>query len=157
MSIKKFQPDETDLKILRILQREPDRAINEIGEEVGLSHTPCWRRIRKMQEAGIIKGRVVLLDAERIGLDVSIFVFIKLERHSEGVLDEFEAAVSALPEVLQCHSISGEFDFILRVVVGSVRDYEKTVKGKLLKLPNVGVMNSHFALSEIKNTTALPI
>ena len=149
--------DRLDRKILRLLQEDATLAVADIAKKVGLSTTPCWRRIRKMQEAGIIKGRVVLLDAERIGLDVSIFVFIKLERHSEGVLDEFEAAVSALPEVLQCHSISGEFDFILRVVVGSVRDYEKTVKGKLLKLPNVGVMNSHFALSEIKNTTALPI
>ena len=96
MASEQHHLDDTDLKILRILQRDPDRNINEIGEAVGLSHTPCWRRIRKMQEAGIIKGRVVLLDAERIGLDVSIFVFIKLERHSEGVLDEFEAAVSAL-------------------------------------------------------------
>ncbi|MEZ5870890.1 MAG: Lrp/AsnC family transcriptional regulator [Nitratireductor sp.] len=149
--------DEIDLKILRILQADAERNINEIGEAVGLSHTPCWRRIRKMQDAGIIRHRVAILDAEKVGLDVSIFVFIKLERHSEGVLDEFETAVAALAEVLQCYSISGEFDFILRVVVASVRDFEKTVKGKLLKLPNVGVMNSHFALNEIKNSAALPI
>ena len=157
MSIKKFQPDETDLKILRILQREPDRAINEIGEEVGLSHTPCWRRIRKMQEAGIIKGRIMLIDAERIGFDISVFVFIRLDKHSPGVLEAFEDGARKLTEIVQCYAMSGEFDFLLRVVVPSVRDYERTIKARLLKLPHVGIMNSHFALNEVKNTTALPI
>ena len=157
MSEKKFQPDETDLKILRILQREPDRNITEIGEAVGLSHTPCWRRIRKMQDAGIIKGRVALIDAEKIGMDISVFVFIRLERHSSGVLETFEDTARKLPEIVQCYAMSGEFDFLLRVVVASVRDYERTVKARLLKLPHVGTMSSNFALNEVKNSTELPI
>jgi len=151
------QLDEIDLKILRILQRDPDMSINDIGEKVGLSHTPCWRRIRKMQESGVIAGRIALIDAEKIGLDISVFVFVRLEKHSPGVLEEFEAAVAHLPEVMQCYAMSGEFDFLLRVVVASVRDFERAIKARLLRLPHVGIMNSHFALNEVKNTTALPI
>ncbi len=149
--------DEIDLKILRILQKSADMNINDIGARVGLSHTPCWRRIRKMQENGIIQSQVCKLDSEKVGLDVSIFVFVRLDIHSAEVLEEFEAATQSVPEIMQCYTMSGEFDYLLRVVVSTVRQYEKTVKGQLLQLPHVGVMNSHFALSEIKNTTALPI
>ena len=149
--------DETDRKILRILQSDAMLSISDIGDRVGLSHTPCWRRIRKLENAGIIASRRCILDGEKIELDVSIFVFVKLDIHSSAVLDTFEKATGEIPEILQCYTMSGEFDYLLRVVVHSVRDYEKTVKGKLLKLPHVGVMNSHFALNEIKNTNELPL
>ena len=109
-----------------------------------------------MQDAGIIEGRYVRINGERIDYDVSIFVFVKLDTHSSEVLDIFEKATQSVPEILQCYTMSGEFDYLLRVVVRSVRDYESTVKGKLLKLPHVGTMNSHFALKEIKNTPELP-
>ncbi len=149
--------DDIDMKILRILQFEPDINIADIGEQVGLSHTPCWRRIKKMEESGIIAGKFCLIDAEKIGLDVSIFVFVRLAIHSAQVLTEFEEATINIPQIMQCYTMSGEFDYLLRVVVPSVRDYEKAVKGTLLKLPHVGMMNSHFALNEIKNTHCLPI
>ncbi|MEM7215558.1 MAG: Lrp/AsnC family transcriptional regulator [Pseudomonadota bacterium] len=149
--------DEIDYKILRILQENADQNISEIGELVGLSHTPCWRRIRKMEDAGIIREKRVILDTEKIGMDVSIFVFVRLDTHSSEALEEFEAATLSVPEILQCYTMSGEFDYLLRVVVKTVRDYEKAVKGRLLKLPHVGLMNSHFALNEIKNTTCLPL
>lgn len=149
--------DDTDLKILRILQSEPDINISDIGDRVGLSHTPCWRRIKKMEESGIIVGKVCLVDPEKTGLDVSIFVFVRLAIHSAEVLTEFEKATQSVPQILQCYTMSGEFDYLLRVVVPSVREYEKTVKGILLKLPHVGIMNSHFALNEIKNSTCLPL
>jgi Lrp/AsnC family transcriptional regulator len=155
--MKQQNLDETDLKILRILQAEPEINIQDIGERVGLSHTPCWRRIKKMQDSGLLKGRIWLIDAEKAELDVSIFVFVRLDTHSAEVLTAFERATADIPEILQCYTMSGEFDYLLRVVVPSVRAYERTIKGKLLKLPNVGVMNSHFALNEIKNSTRLPI
>jgi Lrp/AsnC family transcriptional regulator len=155
--MKQSSLDEIDLKILRILQTEPEINIQDIGERVGLSHTPCWRRIRKMQDSGLLKGRVWLIDPEKAELDVSIFVFVRLDTHSAEVLTAFERATADIPEILQCYTMSGEFDYLLRVVVPSVRAYERTIKGKLLKLPNVGVMNSHFALNEIKNSTLLPI
>ena len=149
--------DDIDLKILRILQSEPDINISDIGERVGLSHTPCWRRIKKMEESEIIIGKVCLIDPEQIGLDVSIFVFVRLAIHSAEVLTQFEEATLLVPQILQCYTMSGEFDYLLRVVVPNVREYEKTVKGILLKLPHVGIMNSHFALNEIKNSTCLPL
>jgi len=149
--------DEIDLNILRILQKDADMNINDIGHQVGLSHTPCWRRIKKMQDNGIIKAKICVLDSEKVGLDVSIFVLLRLATHSSEVLEEFEAATRTVPEILQCYTMSGEFDYLLRVVVATVRDYEKAIKGRLLKLPHVGLMNSHFALNEIKNTTALPL
>ena len=149
--------DDIDLQILRILQSEPDIKLADIGEQVGLSHTPCWRRIKKMEDSGIITGKICLIDAEKIGFDVSIFVFVRLAIHSAKVLTEFEKATLTIPQIMQCYTMSGEFDYLLRVVVPSVREYEKAVKGKLLTLPHVGMMNSHFALNEIKNTTSLPI
>lgn len=149
--------DKIDLSILRILQENADLNINEISERVGLSHTPCWRRIKKMQESGVIKAQVCHLDSEKIGLDISIFVFVRLNTHSSQALETFEEATKSISEIMQCYTMSGEFDYILRVVVASVRNYEKTVKGQLLNLPYVGVLNSHFALSEIKNTSAFPI
>jgi Lrp/AsnC family transcriptional regulator, cysteine-sensing transcriptional activator len=155
--MKTYELDAIDINILRILQRDPDRSISKIGESVGLSHTPTWRRIRKMEESGIIAGRSIILDAEKVGLDVSIFVFVRLDKHSAGVLEEFEEAAARVPEILQCYSMSGDFDYLLRVVVASVREYERTVKRKLLLLPHVGTLNSHFALSEIKNTATLPL
>lgn len=149
--------DKIDLKILGILQENTALNINEISDQVGLSHTPCWRRIKKMQEAGIIKAQVALLDGEKVGLDVSIFVFVRLDTHSAEALETFEKAVESVSEIMQCYTMSGEFDYLLRVVVSTVRNYEKTVKGKLLQLPHVGILNSHFALNEIKNSTALPL
>ena len=149
--------DEIDLQILRILQSEPDINISDIGAKVGLSHTPCWRRIKKMEESGIIAGKICLIDPEKTGLDVSIFVFVRLAIHSAEVLTEFEEATLRVPQIMQCYTMSGEFDYLLRVVVPSVREYEKAVKGTLLTLPHVDMMNSHFALNEIKNTTSLPI
>ncbi|MCP4185073.1 MAG: Lrp/AsnC family transcriptional regulator [Hyphomicrobiales bacterium] len=149
--------DDIDFKILRILQSEPDINIFAIGERVGLSHTPCWRRIKKMEENGIIVGKVCLIDPEQIGLDVSIFVFIRLAIHSAKVLTQFEKATLLVPQILQCYTMSGEFDYLLRVIVATVREHEKTVKGILLKQPHVDIMNSHFALNEIKNSTCLPL
>lgn len=157
IAMKSDKLDAIDLSILRILQRDPDRNISKIGEAVGLSHTPTWRRIRKLQDTGIIAGRSVLLDAEKIGLDVSVFVFVRLDRHSAGVLEEFEEEARKVPDILQCYTMSGDFDYLLRVVVSSVREYEKTIKARLLKLPHVGTLSSHFALNEIKNTGQLPI
>ena len=149
--------DETDRKILRMLQRDGESSIAEVAAVVGLSHTPVWRRIKRLQEAGILGPRRYRLDPERIGMDISILVFVKLDRHSSDVLESFEAAVQNVPEILQCYTMSGEFDYLLRVVVASVRDYEKAVKGRLLHLPHVGNLNSYFALNEIKNSQELPL
>jgi Lrp/AsnC family transcriptional regulator len=149
--------DDIDLKILRVLQKEHGLPINEIGERVGLSHTPCWRRIKKMEELGIIRNRAVILDANLLDLGVTVFVFVRLKQHHEEALIGFERAVLDFKEIVQCYSMTGEFDYLIRVVTTGVSSYEDFVKNKLLHLPDVAFVNSSFALQEVKNTTELPI
>lgn len=149
--------DETSRRILRLLQDEPELTVAEIGERVGLSHTPCWRRIKEMERQGVIRGRIMLVDPKQVGFDVSVFCFVRLKQHDEETLVEFEKAVKAMPEVVQCYSMTGEHDYVLRVLTSSVRQYEEILKKALLKLPGVGFVNSSFALDELKNTHRLPL
>ncbi len=149
--------DEADLRILRVLQKEPTLTVAELGERVGLSHTPCWRRVKQMEESGVIQGRAVVLDPEALGFEVSVFCLVRLKQHDEETLNAFEDAARLLPEILQCYSLAGEHDYVLRVLVRSVRDYEQVVKVSLLHLPHVSHVQSNFALREVKNTSALPI
>ena len=149
--------DKIDYKILKLLQDDPDLNITEIGKQVGLSHTPCWRRIKLMQEQGVIIRRAVILDPETLNLDVCVFCFVKLKNHQETTLLDFEKAVLKLPDVLQCYSITGDYDYCLRVVTSDIKHYEKVLKRKLINLPNVAFVNSSFTLREVKNTTILPL
>ena len=149
--------DKIDYNILSLLQAEPELNITEIGKRVGLSHTPCWRRIKQMQDQGVIVCRSVVLNPEALNLDVCVFCFVKLINHQENTLLEFEKAVLKLPDVLQCYSITGDYDYCLRVVTSDIRHYEKVLKRKLIKLPNVAFVNSSFTLREVKNTTNLPL
>jgi Lrp/AsnC family transcriptional regulator len=149
--------DAINLKILRVLQQEPDISVADLGLRVGLSHTPCWRRIKQMEADGIIKGHAILLDAAQLDLEVSVICFIKLKQHDEETLLAFEQKVLTLPDVVQCYSMSGEHDYMLRVVARDVRHYEEFVKHSLLHLPSVAFVNSSFVLREIKNITELPL
>ncbi|MCB1620240.1 MAG: Lrp/AsnC family transcriptional regulator [Thiothrix sp.] len=117
--MKQARLDATDIRILRIMQSSPELNIHEIGERVGLSHTPCWRRLRRLRDSGVVCGRVWLLDPEQVGLDVTIFVSVRLKSHTSELLESFEQATLDIPEILQCYSMSGEFDYLLRVVVAS--------------------------------------
>lgn len=149
--------DAMDLKLLRALQAEPDLSVARLGERIGLSHTPCWRRLRRLEAEGVVHRRELLLDAEALGLHVTAFCFIRLKQHDKATMESFEAAARAHPNVLQCYTMSGEQDYVLRVVAESVKDYERLVKDDLLALPSVGLMQSSFALREIKNSAVLPI
>jgi len=149
--------DDTDLKILRRLQAEPDITVVALAEAVGLSHTPCWRRIKSMEADGIILGRALLLDARRLGLVVDVFASLRLNVHNETTLDAFERASQDYPEIVECFSMSGESDYLMRIVVSSIDAYEKFLKKTLLHLPGVASINSSFALKCIKLTTTLPI
>lgn len=150
-------PDSTDLKLLRALQAEPQLSVAELGERIGLSHTPCWRRLKKLESEGLIIERNIVLDADALGLHITVFCFIRLKHHDKESMEAFENAARIHPNVLQCYTMSGEQDYMLRVVTASIKDYEKLVKNDLLSLPSVGQMSSSFAMSEIKNTTVLPI
>ena len=149
--------DDFDRKLLRVHQAEPELSVHELAERVGLSHTPCWRRLKKLEADGVIKGRAVILDPAALGLSITVFAHIKVKQHDEDTLEVFERSARARPEIVECFSMSGDSDFLLRIVTGSVADYEQFLKRTLLHLPGVGSVNSSFALKCVKNTTMLPI
>lgn len=151
------QLDDFDMKILKALQENADYSMNELGDLVGLSHTPCWRRIKRLEAEGFIKGKVTLLDPAKLNLSVTVHVYINIKNHDEDSLNAFESAVQSIREVVECYSISGEKDYLLRVVVNSIEYYEKLLKQTLVHLPNVASINSVFALRQVKYTSALPL
>ena len=148
--------DSFDIKILQQLQTDSSQSVHALAEQVGLSHTPCWRRIKRLQENGIISANVALIDAKKVGLGVVVFVTVKLTSHDEKLLNQFESSAVAMDEVMQCYIMSGDVDYLLRVVVQSIEQYEQTLKRKLVKLPGVSALNSSFALRELKNQHRLP-
>ena len=148
--------DDMDLKILRVLQADATRPVAEIGKEVGLSTTPCWRRIQKLEEAGVIQARVALLDPAKVNVGVTVFVSIKTDQHSIGWLERFHAAVQDFPEVVEFYRMSGEVDYLMRVVVPDIAAYDAFYK-KLIARIDISKVSSAFAMEQIKFTTALPL
>ena len=149
--------DDYDKKILRALQENADYSMNELGEVVGLSHTPCWRRVKRLEEAGYIYKKTTLLDPKKLDLNVSVHAYITIKKHDEDSLIAFENSVNTVDEIVECYSITGDKDYLLRIVVANVETYEKLLKNTLVHLPNVASVNSVFALKQIKYSTALPI
>lgn len=149
--------DSYDQKILRALQKNAEYSMVELGEIVGLSHTPCWRRVKRLEENKYIRKRVTLLDAKRLNLSVSVHAYITIKKHDEDSLTSFESSVKNIPEIVECYSTTGEKDYLLRVIVSNVDEYERLLKTTLVHLPNVASVNSAFALKQIKHTTELPI
>ena len=128
-----------------------------IAEKVGLSSSPCWRRIDRLEREGFIRRKVALVDRKKVGLNAHIFAQIKLNAHGRANLDEFAEAIRAFPEVLECYVLMGPVDFLIRVVASDIEAYERFFFNRLSQLPGVQEVNSTVALSEIKATTALPI
>ena len=149
--------DEFDKKILDRLQRDSTIAVAELAAQVGLSQSTCWRRINLLEQAGIIRSRVALLDAKALGLEVTVFANIKLSAHGRRSLSEFEEAISLCPEVVECYTMSGEMDFLLRIVARDIEAYERFLRETLLQMPSVQEVHSHIALSQVKHTTMLPL
>jgi len=149
--------DETDRKILRALLNNPQLSMVELADRVGRSHTPCWRRLKRLEDEGVIRSRALLLDPELLGYPVSVFAHIKIQSHDETVLDEFEESVRSYSEILECFSMSGDADYVLRIVTRSVADYERFLKKVLLHLPGVGSISSSFTLKTVKLTTDIPV
>ncbi len=148
--------DRIDNQILAILQKDASLPVADIARKVGLSVTPCWRRIQKMEEDGIIKGRVALLDGQKIGMGMSVFVGIKTDQHNVDWLEQFAKSISALPQVVEFYRMSGEVDYMLRVVVPDMASYDVFYK-KLISTVKLKDVSSSFAMEEIKYTTALPV
>jgi len=149
--------DEIDLRILDALQGNGHLSTAEIAKRVGLSQSPCWRRIRRLDALGVIRERVAILEPEMLGFEVTAFASIKLSEHGRRALPEFEAAIMALPEVVDAYAMTGEVDYLLRVVTRDIRSYERLLRDDLLNLPTVREVHSQIALSRVKATTRLPL
>ena len=148
--------DEMDVKILKILQRDCTRPVAEIGKEIGLSTTPCWRRIQKLEETGVVQRRVAVLDPRKVNAGVTVFVSIKTDQHNLAWLERFHAAVADFPEVVEFYRMSGDVDYLLHVVVPDIDAYDTFYK-KLIARIEIAKVSSAFAMEQIKYTTALPL
>lgn len=148
--------DRMDRKILDILQQDCTLPVAEIGKRVGLSTTPCWRRIQKLEELGVIQARVALLDAKKVNVGVTVFVSITTSHHTQDWLDRFHAALNEFPEVVEFYRMSGQVDYLLRVVVPDIERYDTFYK-KLIGRIELSDVSSAFAMEQIKFTTALPL
>ena len=149
--------DEIDRKLLNLLQQDSRLTLQQLADKVGLSPTPCHRRIRLLEERGVIAGYSATVDQRKVGLPVSVFVSIKLARQTEEDLQKFAKAVALWPEVLECYLMTGHRDYLMRVVVADLSSYEQFLKQKLTRLDIVASIESSFALDQIKYSTALPL
>ena len=148
--------DPIDRKILALLQEDVLLPLQQVAERVNLSVTPCWRRIQRLRERGVIRANVALLDPTKVGLPVSVFVAVKSSQHSAAWLERFARGVKDLPEVVEFYRMSGEVDYLLRVVVPDINGYDVFYK-KLIKVADLTDVSSSFAMEQIKYTTALPL
>ena len=149
--------DAIDRKILALLQEDGRKSIAELAEQVGLSPSPCLRRVRMLEKAGVISRYVAVLDQQSVGLPVSVFVSIKLESQREEALDRFAKAIERWPEVLECYLMTGPRDYLLRVVVADLAAYERFLKQKLTRLYGIASIELSFALEQVKYTNVLPL
>lgn len=149
--------DRFEVKILREMQRDASQTTAEIAGRVGLSVSPCWRRIDRLERDGFIRKKVALIDRRKVGLNAHVFAQVKLNAHGRANLDEFSEAIAGFPEVLDAYVIMGTTDFMLRIIAKDIDAYERFFFDHLSKLAGVQEVNSIVALSEIKSTTELPL
>lgn len=149
--------DRTDIKLLAALQNDASRTTAALAEEIGLSSTPCYRRQRLLEEGGIIRRYVSLLDQDKLGLKVSVFVEVELTSQDDDAISAFEEEVKRLPEVMECYLMTGDTDYLLRVVARDIGEYERFLKTKLTRVTAVRTIRSSFALRRVVYKTALPL
>jgi len=148
--------DRADVAILSELQNDGSLSIAALSERVGLSTTPCWKRLKRLEEDGIIERRVALLNRKKVGLPVTVFVSVRTAHHDEKWLAQFAATVIALPEVVEFHRMSGDVDYLLKVVTSDIDGYDRIYK-RLIKVAQLTSVSSAFSMEQIKFTTALPL
>jgi Lrp/AsnC family transcriptional regulator len=148
--------DAIDRKILSVVQQDASLSVAEIGQRVGLSSTPCWKRMQRLEADGVIQRRVAIIDSDKIGLGVTVFVSIETGDHSNDWLSKFADVVQAMPEVMEFYRMAGDVDYMLRVVVTDIAGYDAFYKKLIATVPLKNV-TSRFAMEKIKSTTALPI
>ncbi|MFT5085409.1 MAG: Lrp/AsnC family transcriptional regulator [Lentisphaeria bacterium] len=149
--------DHKDIEILKLLQSDARLTTAEIADKVNMSQSPCWRRINQYEQEGIIKSKVHLLDRERLGMELVVFTSINLFLTNRETLEAFEKAIVIFPEVVECYTMTGVMDYMLKTVTKDIRHYEQFARNHLAQLPNIREMHSNVAVTEIKESTQLPL
>jgi len=152
-----FSPDQTDLRIVRELQIDASRPMAEIAAAVGLSQTPCWRRIRRLREEGVVRRIVAIIDTEAVGLGFTSYAFVKLALPSAQNMAAFDALVQRWPEVVMCERITGAVDYLIKVVAEDIKDYDVFLRHKLLASDLVSDVQSRIVVSTVKESGGLPL
>ncbi|MEM1380976.1 MAG: Lrp/AsnC family transcriptional regulator [Pseudomonadota bacterium] len=148
--------DETDKKILSLVQTDANLSVADVAERAGISQTPCWRRLKKLEEKGVIKRRVTLLDPNALGLPLVGYVRIHAKEHSEDWLQAFAKAVQAIPEIVECHRMTGDVDYLLKVVAPDMGGYDVIYK-QLIRKIDMADVSVNFSMERLKDTTELPL
>ena len=149
--------DKLDRQILRLLQADASIPIQQVADQVGLSVNPCWRRIRQMEQAGVIQARVALVNPEKVGLGLTVYVRVKTREHSADWAKKLNQVIAAMPEILECHRIGGDVDYLLKVVVPDMAGYDRSYKELIERLPALSDVSALFSMERLKSTTGLPI
>ena len=149
--------DAIDAHILTVIQDDAGLSVAEVAEQVGLSSSPCWRRIKRMEEAGIIQGRATLLDREKLGLGFEVYATLKLSLPTKDNLDTFEAAVAGWPEVVQCATVTGEADYVMRIITRDMHAFDDFLRDQVLSLGLVSNVQSRIVMRSVKNSPAIPL
>lgn len=148
--------DATDRRLLDILQRDAETPLAELAAAVNLSTTPCWRRIQRLREQGFITRQVALVDAAKVNLGVTVFVAVRTNQHNQAWFERFRDAVRAIPEVVELYRMSGDMDYLMKLVVPDIAAYDRVYQ-RLIRSVDLSDVSSSFAMEELKNTTALPL
>ncbi len=150
-----MQIDTIDWAILGVLQRDASLSVAEVGERVGLSSNACWRRIKRLEENGVIARRVALVDAEKIGLATTVFVAIKTQRHDPEWLEAFARGIATIEEVAECHRMAGDVDYLLKLTVRDIAHYDRIYRKLIAAVPDLADVSSSFSMEKLKATTVL--
>lgn len=148
--------DSIDYKIVRALQEDARLTIQEISEQVALSPSPCLRRLRKLEKEGVLTGYTAMVDQNKFGLPVTVFIEVRLEQQNDATIRGFEEGIQDLDEVLSCYLMSGSKDYLLQVATRSLKSYERFIRDTLTRIPGIGSLESHFAFGQVKNRPVLP-
>lgn len=156
MNSGSVQLDTIDWAILGVLQADAALPVHEVGERVGLSSNACWRRIKRLEDSGVISRRVALLDAEKLGLNTTVFVAVRTQRHDPAWLEAFSRGVAEIDEISECHRMAGEVDYLLKIVVRDIAHYDRIYRKLIARVPDLADVSSSFSMEKLKATTALP-
>ena len=149
--------DKASRQILEALQQDNRQSTQQLADKVGLSATPVWRRIKELEDSGVIRRHVALVNREKIGLNICVLAHVSLLRHSEGAVEEFERLVVTSRDIIECHATTGEADYVIKVVVADMKAYDQFLQSQIFKLPGVASVRSSVVLREVKYETALPV